>query len=204
VDLPGFPLTGYAAGHAALLSLKGNVRFTILFVAAPDTKGVGRLILATSLNHWRYAAIGAPGSAIRRLSYGWTLRRVASGDVFFVSGLWGTLGRRRAAVFIREGQPRVAVERHEWPLDASMTCRLARDGVRTRLELVQNGRVVSSVTYYTPRRPWQHWLEWPLDEEDYDFGSFIAKMIERQNEDPLLIDIWPFSRRLRGAEPTAA
>jgi hypothetical protein len=156
-------------------------------------------VLATSLNYWRYAALGTPGSPIRVLSYGWTLRRIVEGRPFVVSGWWGRLGPQRAAVFVREGELRVAVDRLEWPVDEATSCRLGRDADRTKLELLRNGRVVASARYPTPRQPRQHWTDWPLDEEDYDFGRFIAAMIDRRDDVP---DGWPFARALRGSKPT--
>ncbi len=168
------------------------------------TKGSGQeLILATSLNYWRYAALGSPGSGIRPLPASWTALRVMAGDEFVVSGWWGSLGPRRAAVFVRDGGIRVAFEREEWPLDEALTCQLRQSRKQTRFRLLREGEIVASCEYPTPRRPRSHWLDWPLDPEDWDFGRFIGRMIERRLEEPRLETVWPFTRRLRGPEPDA-
>jgi hypothetical protein len=54
------------------------------------------------------------------------------------------------------------------------------------MRLEHQGNPVASCEYRTPGQPRQHWLEWPLDREDWDFGWFIARMIERQLEEPSL------------------
>jgi hypothetical protein len=162
------------------------------------------LILATSLNYWRYAAIGAPGSSIRPLPMTWTWRRRRAADEFLVAGWWGDLGAHRAAVFIRGGESRVAIDRNEWPLDDSVVCQLQRRFRRSRLVLLHDGAAVAQCEYRTPRRPAQHWLDWPLDEQDYDFGSFITAMVQRRKKEPPLEAIWPFTRRLRFDPPASA
>ena len=126
----------------------------------------------------------------------------ALGRPFAIAGVWGRLGSVRAAVFVREGDVRLAVDRDEWSLDDRLQASLERHGRETTLRIAHDEAIVACLTYRTPRTPSRHWSDWPLDVEDYDFGAFIVRMMVRRVEEPELTTVWPFSRSL-GSERAA-
>jgi hypothetical protein len=169
-------------------------------VTEPTARAEPAILLATSLNYWRYARLTAPEAEVEVLPKAWTRER--RGRSIDVAGWWGRIGTDRAAVFARGGELHLHVGQREWTLDPSWRASHECGRWARRLIVSSEGGLVVARRHRRPARSVFHLYDNWADEGDYDFGAFIAQIVERATtgSEPKLLDVWPFRREL--AVPT--
>jgi hypothetical protein len=113
-----------------------------------------------------------------------------------IAGFYGTILDAPAAIYVRDGGPRIWLDGSEWPLDEATHVSI-RAGARRNVLTVTRGRQTFVARY---RRPWRELLVRGLEEKIYagypvfwsevDFGVFLATRAQRSSE---LLEIWPFT-----------